>query len=126
MNNIIETIKNLKESIDTDKVTLDSIVVHVETATDLMFNEYPNVDNWDEADYDDAQYIDMYRIYVEPTTDGFKVEVYPWSWGQSTILSDEPLKFTPNEEDLIKLLDPTSIQDMLLDSYPKLFKREEE
>lgn len=125
MNNIIENIKNLKESMDTDKVKLDSIVVHVETATELMFNEYPNTDEWDESDYDDAQYIDMYRIYVEPTTEGFNVEVYPWSWGQCTILTDEPLKFTLDSEGLIKLLDPASIQDMLLNSYPRLFKIEE-
>ena len=122
----IDSIIKMKDSIDTKRVTMESIVITLETSTELMFNEfpddYPDAESWEA----DAQWIDMYRIYVNPATVGFNVEVYPWSWSQSTILSEEPLMFKVNSEELLRILDPEQIQDILLKSYPRLFKREED
>lgn len=119
----LEAILNLKSKIDTDKVKLDTIVMMVETPTEIMFNEFPDIDpNWD-----DAQWIDMYKIFIEITSEGFNVEVCPWSWSQATILCEEPLIFNKvDPERLLKILDPDSIQDMLMESYPDMFKMEEE
>ena len=118
----LESLTLLSQGIISNMIHFEHFCIDIETVDDVMFNEYPSVSDWE----DNAQWIDMYRVYIQPNESQYNIEVYPWSWAQTTTLSENPIALKMDSDRLAKFLDPETMNSQLCEMYPDTFRKEEE